>query len=78
MCKYCDFDEHCGKQVGEHFPEGFGVTAAIQQDRTFYSIVNTDGLDGIIYGINYCPMCGRKLENEEVEQKIKEFINEKV
>lgn len=44
MCKYCDFDEPCGKQVGNPFPEGFGITTVIRQDRTFYSIVNTDGL----------------------------------
>lgn len=62
MCKYCDFDEPCGKQVGFPFPEGFGITAAIKQDRFFYSVVNTDGLDAIVNGINYCPMCGRKFK----------------
>jgi hypothetical protein len=51
--------------VGNPFPEGFGVTAAIQQDRFFYSIVNIDGLDGIIYGINFCPQCGRKLTEDK-------------
>ena len=62
MCEYCKFDYLLGKQIGKPFPDGFGITAAIKQDRYFYLIVDaSNGDDGIIYGIEYCPKCGRKL-----------------
>lgn len=65
MCDCCEFEYTTGTEIAKApFKEGFGITARIKRDDDYFMIVEDGTDDMIIGGINYCPMCGRKLSEE--------------
>lgn len=70
MCEYCNQDKNGIK--GKEFI--LQPTAGFQNDRYYSSwimknksdkkagiMIITNGTNGVYFDINYCPMCGRKL-----------------
>lgn len=77
MCEYCREPKNKMKEIcGQYFP--LKPTAGFKNDRRYSSwimknkddkyagiMICTDNGNAVYFDINYCPMCGRKLNKEE-------------
>ena len=70
MCEYCDFETKDNKSriLGEtDRDKGLNIKAWMRKENeivVYAAIADIQGLDAIARSIkiNYCPMCGRKLQ----------------
>ena len=67
MCEYCRYNDNINKSLVKTYDSNFeGLNASIVNNQLFVSGFYDSfvGIEPINAKINYCPMCGQKLDKD--------------